>query len=91
MVYKRKMVGYKASGNIVYKFYRVDITDYAFIQHVVSYNDKDVILTPFVQSFITGEFEILYVRDQHTHKYVELCGITGRVLEKYWKLIHHSI
>jgi hypothetical protein len=90
-VYKRKLIGHTASDVKTYQFYRVDVTDYAFIQPVVSYNDKDVILTPFVQSHITGEFEILYVRDPYHDKYMELCGITGRVLGIYWKLIYRSI
>ena len=91
-IYKRKLIGYTASGVKTYQFYRVDVTDYAFINCVV-YNPlgRECALTPFVQSFITGGFEILYVRDPYTDEYMELCGITGRVLETYWKLIYRSV
>jgi hypothetical protein len=91
-VYKRKLIGHTASGVKTYQFYRVDVTDYAFIEYVVyDPESREYALTPFVQSFITGEFEILYVRDPYHDKYMELCGITGRVLERYWKLIYRSI
>jgi hypothetical protein len=89
-VYKKRLISKSAYGNETYQYYKVDITDYAFISYWVI-QDKKYQLGPFVQSFITGEFEILYVRDPYHDKYMELCSYTGRVLGTYWERIYRSV
>ena len=91
-IYKRKKIGTGAYGTPTYEYYQVDITDYVFIEHFVKDPlGREYILTPYICSRITGEHEILYTICPYTDRWEEICGVTARILEKYWKLLYRCI